>query len=77
MPADSRCPRCSGPFACGAHDDTPCACFAVHLTDAARAALRAAFTDCVCVACLRDVQAECDAQRDAAPFSASPPPGVR
>ena len=76
MGTDSRCPRCGGAFVCEA--DTaqlaPCPCFAVRLNDAARALLRAQYDRCVCVTCLRAVQAACDAQPGAVTPPAAPPP---
>jgi hypothetical protein len=60
MDTNSRCPRCGGPFVCEAETalQSPCACFAVRLSDSARAALRERYTTCLCVSCLHAVQAE-------------------
>ena len=41
-----------------------CECFAVRLSDAARAALRARYSGCVCVPCLKAVQAAFEACTD-------------
>lgn len=75
MGTASRCPRCGAAFTCEA--DTallaPCPCFAVRLDDAARALLRARYDRCVCVACLRAVQAACEAPGDVTPAAAPPP----
>lgn len=53
-PSD-RCPRCGGGFHCGAADATPCPCGQITLTDAHRAALRAAWSTCLCLRCLADI----------------------
>ncbi len=50
-----RCPRCGGAFHCGTNDAQPCACCNLELTDAHRAALRAAYSDCLCVSCLQAI----------------------
>lgn len=42
----------------------PCACFAVRLSDEARAALEERYTRCLCVPCLKAVQAEFEATAD-------------
>jgi hypothetical protein len=55
---DDRCPRCGGGFQCGANDAAPCACSAVQLGAAALAELRARYTGCLCLACLREVAAQ-------------------
>lgn len=62
MGADSTCPRCGCAFVCEADTASlaPCPCFAVQLNDRSRALLRARYDRCVCVACLRAVQAECE-----------------
>lgn len=52
-----RCPRCGGAFHCGARDAQPCACFNLELTDTQRAALRAAYSDCLCLNCLQAIAA--------------------
>jgi cysteine-rich CWC protein len=56
--AESRCPRCGGAFHCGANDATPCACTGVALDAAALAELRARYTGCLCLNCLRELAAE-------------------
>ena len=74
MGTDSRCPRCGADFACEADTaaSAPCPCFAVRLNDRARAELRARYDRCVCVACLRAVQAACE--DGAAVTPPAPPP---
>lgn len=76
MDANIRCPRCHGEFSCGAESamEAPCPCFAVRLSDEARAALRARYTCCVCVPCLKAVQAEFEAGVD--PITPPAPPPV-
>lgn len=68
MDTNSLCPRCGGAFVCEAETalQAPCACFAVQLSDAARALLRERYTTCLCVACLRAVQAALEAAPDQA-----------
>jgi hypothetical protein len=48
------CPRCGGPFACGADGDraTPCFCVSYALGAARLAELRARWSDCLCADCL-------------------------
>jgi hypothetical protein len=53
------CPRCGAGFACGAARPaaTPCACAAIRLTGALRAALAERWGPCLCLVCLRAVAA--------------------
>lgn len=53
--ADSRCPRCAGPFHCGANDAQPCACTGVTLQAEALAALRLSYRGCLCLRCLNEL----------------------
>ena len=48
------CPRCGGPFACGAGADraTPCFCVSHALGAERLAELRARWSDCLCADCL-------------------------
>ena len=55
--AGDRCPRCGGGFHCGANDAAPCACTALKLDAATLAELRARYTGCLCLACLREIAA--------------------
>ena len=55
--ANASCPRCGGAFHCGALEQS-CACAGVALDDATRDALRLKFEGCLCIACLRALQAE-------------------
>jgi Cysteine-rich CWC len=55
--AESRCPLCAGGFHCGANDAEPCACNLVQLDDATLADLRARYTGCLCLICLREIAA--------------------
>ncbi|MET0350240.1 MAG: cysteine-rich CWC family protein [Rhizobacter sp.] len=73
MDTNDRCPRCGGGFVCEAATalQSPCACFAVRLSDGARALLRERYTTCLCVPCLRSVQAEAEAE--VTPPSPRPP----
>jgi len=47
------CPRCGEDFHCGVNDAAPCACSTLKLDAAKLAALRAQYSGCLCVACLR------------------------
>ena len=55
--ASDRCPRCGGGFHCGAGNAEPCACAALQFDEATLADLRARFTGCLCLACLREIAA--------------------
>jgi hypothetical protein len=50
-----RCPRCGGTFHCGAADPAPCACTTIDLDAALLAELRARYTGCLCLPCLREL----------------------
>lgn len=52
-----RCPRCGGDFHCGIDDAEPCACTSLPLDAATLAELRAHYTGCLCLSCLRDLAA--------------------
>ena len=54
------CPRCGGPFACGAGADraTPCFCVAIALSAERLAELRAKWSDCLCADCLAMLAAD-------------------
>jgi len=54
---DDRCPRCGGAFHCGANDAAPCACTALPLDAVTLTELRARYTGCLCLACLRQIAA--------------------
>lgn len=51
------CPRCGQPFHCGA-GESRCDCFDLKLGEALRARLAREFSSCLCLACLRQLQAE-------------------
>lgn len=55
--ADKRCPRCGSGFHCGANDVAPCACASLRVDAAVLAELRARYTGCLCLACLREIAA--------------------
>ena len=55
--ANARCPRCGKAFHCGAQD-AMCECAQVQLIDALRTELQQRYVGCLCVGCLRAVQAE-------------------
>jgi hypothetical protein len=78
MTSAAACPRCGGDFRCGAADAAPCACTTVSLDAAMLAQLRAQYTGCLCLACLRKLAAQtsCDQSRPAsaqAPMSGITP----
>lgn len=50
-----RCPRCGGPFHCGAQDPGPCPCTTVPLDAAQLEALRRQYTGCLCLRCLHEL----------------------
>jgi hypothetical protein len=57
-PADNaRCPRCGASFHCGANDTVPCVCNTLRLDAVALVDLRARYTGCLCLACLREIAA--------------------
>lgn len=55
--AAQSCPRCGGTFHCGMHDASPCACSRLTLQAGHLAALRSAYTGCLCLRCLQAVAA--------------------
>lgn len=55
-PLNESCPRCGGPFHCGAGDAAGCACFDLKLTPGLTEALSAEFPRCLCIACLSALQ---------------------
>lgn len=57
LPVNAVCPRCGGPFRCGAADAT-CACFGLQIDAALRAQLTADYVGCLCVGCLAALQSE-------------------
>jgi Cysteine-rich CWC len=57
-PMDDRCAACGAAFHCGAGDAAPCPCGTVTLSPAQLAALRRQYDGCLCLACLRAMQAQ-------------------
>jgi hypothetical protein len=55
--ADDRCPRCGGPFHCGAADAAPCACTTLRLDAALLAELARRYDGCLCLDCLAGLAA--------------------
>lgn len=55
--APDRCPRCGGGFACGMNGAGPCPCTTVTLSPERLAELRARYTGCLCMNCLRELSA--------------------
>lgn len=66
LSADSRCPRCGGDFHCGVNDAQPCACSTLVLGAELQARLRAQYTGCLCLGCLRELSANPAAAASAA-----------
>ena len=50
------CPRCAAPFHCGAADPR-CDCFDLQLSQALRQQLAVQYSRCLCLPCLRALQA--------------------
>ena len=57
-PLTDTCPRCRQTFHCGIADAGPCPCAGLALSPELTAALRARFDDCLCLACLVELQAQ-------------------
>jgi Cysteine-rich CWC len=53
----SACPRCGEAFHCGANAATPCACGTLRLGEATLQALRERYSGCLCLDCLRQLEA--------------------
>jgi hypothetical protein len=53
--ASDRCPRCGGAFHCGMRDSQPCACTGVRLETALLGVLRARYSGCLCLRCLKSL----------------------
>lgn len=53
QPSPDLCPRCGGPFHCGARDPGPCACAGLALTPELLGALRTRWSRCLCLSCLQ------------------------
>ncbi len=53
---NSRCPRCGGGFHCGAAE-ARCDCFELRLSDAQRQQFSRDYNGCLCLKCLRELQA--------------------
>jgi hypothetical protein len=56
-PGPDRCPRCGAAFQCDAAGPVPCACAGIALGSGLQARLRAGFSRCLCLACLRELAA--------------------
>jgi hypothetical protein len=70
-PQPGGCPRCGGAVGCGVAGPEPCWCFARALTPELRTRLAASYTECLCSACLAELQAQ-EAQKKAG--GVEPPP---
>ena len=57
LPFNEDCPRCGQPFRCGVNDGH-CACFGLEIGAALRRHVAAHYTGCLCVPCLRELQAQ-------------------
>ncbi len=49
----STCPHCGATFDCGANEAEPCWCNSLTLSEPTLQALRARYTSCLCLHCLR------------------------
>jgi hypothetical protein len=72
MTGEHHCPRCGGAFHCGVADPGPCPCTTIELDAALRADLRARYTGCLCLPCLRELVRDGSLSRDPGRASASP-----
>lgn len=52
-----KCPRCKKSFECKADSITECQCSTVPLTEKERAFISNKFEGCLCVDCLKEIQA--------------------
>ncbi len=52
------CPRCGATFECRVEDKWHCQCAQVKLTSGACDYLKAHYTDCLCIKCLRELAAQ-------------------
>jgi hypothetical protein len=50
------CPRCGEELECKVNNVAHCACMTVALSDAAAEHVQERYEDCLCVACLADIQ---------------------
>lgn len=57
MSEAATCPRCGGPFECGAKD-ARCDCFDLKLDPSTRQRIAREFSGCLCLKCLAAVNAE-------------------
>jgi len=53
---DKQCPRCRKLFECKCGSITLCHCSESHLTSEILEALRLRYDDCLCAACLQEIQ---------------------
>ncbi|HMP92349.1 MAG TPA: cysteine-rich CWC family protein [Phnomibacter sp.] len=54
--ASSTCPRCGQAFACLAGNITQCHCYAIRLPPQVQQLIATRYTDCLCQACLLQLQ---------------------
>ena len=53
---EDRCPRCGGSFHCAASEGF-CDCFELQLSDTLRQTLAEQYSSCLCISCLKQLQA--------------------
>jgi hypothetical protein len=53
---ESSCPRCGRLFYCHAVDIVHCACYAFRLDEAASRFIKETYSNCLCLACLQELQ---------------------
>ncbi len=51
------CPRCGATFECTLNNPSHCGCASVELREDVLLAIARRYTDCLCVACLREMEA--------------------
>ena len=55
---NKKCPRCGAPFVCHHENPAICQCAGISLNENARAYLRTHYNDCLCRACLIEIDRE-------------------
>ncbi len=58
MHEEKQCQQCGNTFQCKAGSIVQCQCSSIQLTLEERAAIEKQFDDCLCINCLKELQAE-------------------
>lgn len=53
-----KCPRCKGDFECNDTNIEACQCKSINLSSQAYQYIRGNYTDCLCLACLQQIEKE-------------------